>query len=106
MSRESILKIRETEDTAARTVETAKARAKEMVEQAERDGKALCERTEAETSAEYTAVLSRIRERSEAFLEDSRTETDEEIAKLRREVSLRRKIAEKIIIRGFESKCR
>ena len=38
--------------------------------------------------------------------EKNQTETNEEIAKLRREVSLRRKIAEKIIIRGLESKCR
>lgn len=106
MSRESILKIRETEDTAQKTVEAAKARAREMLEEAEREGKELCARTEAEVAAEYAAVLEKIRERSLLLAEKNQAETDEEIAKLRREVSLRRRIAEKIIIRGLESKCR
>jgi vacuolar-type H+-ATPase subunit H len=106
MSRESILKIRETEERAAQTVDAAKARARETVERAEREGRELCDRTEAEAMAQYTEVIQKIRERSLVLAEKNQTETNEEIAKLRREVSLRRKIAEKIIIRGLESKCR
>ena len=33
-------------------------------------------------------------------------ESQEEVAELKRRVTLKRKIAEKIIIRGFERKCR
>ena len=106
MSRESILKIRETEEVAAKTVEDARNRAREMLEAAEREGKALCARTEAEVTAEYAALIEKIRERSLLLDEKNQAEIDEEIAQLRREVSLRRKIAEKIIIRGLESKCR
>ena len=106
MSRESILKIKEAEDTALHTVEDAKRRAREMIEQAELEGKALCERTEREATAEYTAMLEQIRERCARLSDKSTAETDEEIAALRREVNLRRKIAEKIIVRGVESKCR
>ena len=106
MSRESILKIRETEGIAEQTVEAAKARARETVAQAEREGRELCDRTEAEAMAQYAEVIEKIRERSLVLAEKNKTETDEEIAKLRREVSLRRRIAEKIIIRGLESKCR
>ena len=97
MSRESILKIRETEERAAQTVDAAKARARETVERAEREGHELCDRTEAEAMAQYTEVIQKIRERSLVLAEKNQTETNEEIAKLRREVSLRRKIAEKII---------
>lgn len=106
MSRESILKIRETEERAAKTVDAAKTRARETVERAEREGRELCDRTEAEAMAQYAEVIKKIRERSLVLAEKNQTETDEEIANLRREVSLRRKIAEKIIIRGLESKCR
>lgn len=106
MSRESIMKIRETEEKADRIVAEAKQRAQQMTEQARLDGKALCETTERETADSLKAMLSDIRTRTESMSERFDAESGEAVDALNRSVSLRRKIAEKIIIRGFEKKCR
>lgn len=106
MSRESILKVQETEEKAARLVEAARARAHEMTEAAERDGKALCAETEKRVREEYRAMFLELRARCDRLAEKNQAEITEELAALRREVNLRRKIAEKIIVRGLESKCR
>ena len=106
MSRESILKIRETEAAAGQKISDAKSRAEAMLAAAEREGKALCERTEQDVRTKKAAVLSELAQKCDQLAKKSQAETEEEIAKLRREVNLRRKIAEKIIVRGLESKCR
>ncbi len=106
MSRESIMKIRETEEKADRIVAEAKHRAQEMIEQARLDGRSLCEATERETAVSLKAMLSEIRTRTDSMSERFDAESSEEVAALMRNVSLRRKVAEKIIVRGFEKKCR
>lgn len=106
MSRESILKIRETEETAARMVETARARAQEMIAAAEEEGREMLNRTEVETKQSLEEMLSQLKMRTESANQRSAAEAKLEAAELRRNVSLRRKIAEKIIIRGIERKCR
>ena len=106
MSRESILKIRETEAAAAEQIADAKARAQAMLEAAEQEGNTLCESTERDARTKKAAVLSELKQKCEQLAEKSQAETEDEIVRLRREVGLRRKIAEKIIIRGLESKCR
>ena len=106
MSRESILRIREAEDAAERMIADAKAQAKEMTEAAHRDGRALCERTEADVTAEYGAKLTELGERAAQMRERVEAESREELASVEGEIRLRRRSAEKIIIRGFEQKCR
>ncbi len=106
MSRESILKIREAETQAQAIVERARAQAQARIEQAEADGKALCERTEAETAGEMQALLLQLKEKTGSMNERVLADADEEIAALRKNARLNRKIAEKIIIRGLDTKCR
>lgn len=106
MSRESILKIREVEETAKRMVAEAKADAQKMIETAHAEGKALCIRTESDVSAEYGAKLTELGERTAQMRERVETESREELSSMETEIRLRRRSAEKIIIRGFEQKCR
>ena len=106
MSRESILKIQETEDLAEQIVAEARTRAQEMIASAESDGRTLCATTERETAESLAVMLDQIRERTVGMAERMSNECLSEVDELKKNVSLRRKIAEKIIIRGFERKCR
>ena len=106
MSRESILKIQETERIAEKIVADAQARAQQMIDTAEAEGRALCATTEEETSASLAAMLTQLRDRTEGMSERMANESLAQIEEMKKNVSLRRKIAEKIIIRGFDRKCR
>jgi vacuolar-type H+-ATPase subunit H len=106
MSRESILKIKEAEARADRLVAGAKEQARDMLRQAEAEGQALCDKTECECTAELSAMLGQLRERTAQMRERMEAEAHEEIEALEASVSLRRKVAEKIIIGGLERICR
>jgi len=106
MSRESIVKIKEAEEAAEKIVAEARERAKEMIAQAEADGQAFCEETERETNQEIVAKLAQLRERAVLTAERLRAENDKAVEELKKKVALRRRIAEKIILRGFDKKCR
>ncbi len=106
MSRESILKIRETEEAANRMIADARQKAEQMVSEAETNGKSLCKKTEEETAAAMRTMLDEIRERTQALTERLDGESEEEVQQLQKTVSLRKKIAEKMIIRGFDLKWR
>ena len=84
----------------------AEARARQMREDAEREGRELCRRTEEETLARREEMLTQIRAKTEELLESTLEEGRQEVDALRQEVALRRRIAEKIIQRGLDSKCR
>ena len=106
MSRDSILKVREVEAKAEQTVADAKAQAQKMLEQTHAEGKALCSDTEREVLAKRDEMMKRIHEKSAQLEQDALAEAKQEADDITKEVSLRRKIAEKIIIRGLDSKCR
>ena len=106
MSRESIQKIKETEEHAERLVEDARRLAQERIALAEREGRALCEQTERETKEAVAATLAQLRERTEAMSVRLDEEAKEEADKMRSDASLRKRSAEKIVIRGLTSKCR
>ena len=106
MSRESMIKIKETEERAEAIIAEARERAREMLARAEADGKVLCETTERETAAELSAKMDRVRERTAQNAEQSGVRCAEETEELKKSVSLRRKMAEKIVVRGFEKRCR
>ena len=106
MSRESIMKIREAEDRAEALIAQARARAQAMIEHAEENGKTLCAQTEEEASREMRAMLDKLHEKTDAMNARELANADEEIAQIRKNARLNRKVAEKIIIRGLDTKCR
>lgn len=106
MSRESIKMVKQTEQEAERILREAQERAAKMVADAEANGAALCESTEAETVAAAKEVIVQLRERAENLRERLDTEAKEEAAEIVRQASLRKRSAEKIVIRGLASKCR
>ena len=91
MSRDSILKIKETEQAADQLIEDARLRAKEMIERAEREGRELCAEAEERTAA----MAERVSEEANSAAEE-----------MRKNAALRQRSAEKIVVRGLMSKCR
>ena len=106
MSRESILKIQEAETQAEALIERARVQAQEMIANAEAEGKALCEQTEVETTEQMRGLLLQLREKTDEMDGRAMVDSEEEIALIRKNARLNRKIAEKIIIRGLDTKCR
>ena len=106
MSRETILKIKETEAEAARIIEEAEAKAKVMRAEAEEAGKTLCRTAERERSEELNGMLEQIRLKTEQMAEHVLAETKEEATAVAATARLNRKSAEKIVIRGLDAKCR
>ena len=91
---------------AERILREAQEKAAKMVADAEARGAALCENTETETVAAAKEVIVQLRERAETMRERLDTEAKEEAAEIVRQASLRKRSAEKIVIRGLASKCR
>ena len=106
MSRDSVLKIKETEQKAERIVEDARARARAMIEAAEADGRALCERTEAEARAHDAALKETLYARTAETVSKANEEARAEAEAIRKNSFLNKRSAEKIVIRGLMSKCR
>lgn len=106
MSKDTLQKIREVEDGAARTVAEAGERAKAMKEEAVRAGEEQLAETEKTVSAELAGMLEQIRaktgELTERVMEETRAEAEEIAARAR----LNRKSAERIVIGGLDAKCR
>ena len=84
----------------------ARRRAQDAIAEAEKSGRLALESAERETAESLSAMLGQIRERTNSMRERQAAESEEAAAELRQSVSLRRKAAEKIVIRGFERKCR
>ena len=105
MSRESILKIREAEAEAEQIIARAQKQAKALIDAAERDGKELCRSAEEEATLQTRAMLDQIRERTAVLTARMERENQDEAEETKKAVALRRKIAEKIIMRGLEAKC-
>lgn len=106
MSRETIMKIRETEEQADRLIETAEADAAAMRADAEAQGKELCRQTEESVSEELDGMLEQIRVKADELTERMLAEAAEEAESIAEQAKLKRKSAEKIVIRGLDAKCR
>ena len=106
MSRESIKMVKQTEQEAERIVREAQEKAAQMVADAKANGIALCEETESETVATAKEVIVQLRDRAESLRERLDGEARNEAAEIVRQASLRKRSAEKIVIRGLASKCR
>ena len=91
---------------AAALVRDARDRAQKMRDEADAAGKQMCRKAEEETLAKRAEMMDQLHIKAEEHtarvMEEAREETDEMI----KDVSLRRKIAEKIIIRGLDMQCR
>jgi vacuolar-type H+-ATPase subunit H len=106
MSREAIFRIREIESEAAETIRRAQAQADRMRADAESSGEALCREAEENALEERRALMAQLTEKSDEMMLHAKEESEAEAEALLQEVRMRRKIAEKIIIRGLDSKCR
>lgn len=106
MSRESIKLIKESEMQAERIVLQAQEKAAQMVADAKQRGEALCESVEKETVETAKQAILQLRERADGMRERLNNEANEQAAEITRQASLRKRSAEKIVIRGLASKCR
>ncbi len=106
MSRDSILRIREVEEEAEAIVKRAKDDAASAEEKAHAAGKQLLLETKLEAEKNADESMRELQMRLSEVSQKLREEATSEAAELRRKVALRRKIAEKIIIRGLDAKCR
>lgn len=106
MSKEAILKIRTTEEKAESILAEARVSAKARVEAARESGRALRETAEEDGAKALKLEQEKLqRERDEA-LAACEEEAKKEIADLQKEAALRKKNAERIVLRGLEDKCR
>ena len=106
MSKESIQKIKEAEDRAESIVAEAKARAEEMIRAAEAAGVELVRATEENVRAEIASTSEAVRVKTAAAVDRAVERARENAETMRKDVSLRQHGAEKIVMRGLESKCR
>lgn len=106
MSRGTIELIQNAEDRAEATVAEARRTAEALRVNAEREGEIYCKTTREESAKELAATLEQIRTRAMSMTERLAEEAREEAEALRVAVALRRRIAEKNVMRGLMSKCR
>ena len=106
MSKETVFKIKEAEAEARRMVSEAEAEAEKMIREARARGEALRADAAAETTTELDAMMGQISERAAEHTQRVLEEAEAEAEELAERVKLTRRIAEKIVIRGLESKCR
>ena len=77
-----------------------------MREQTEAEGRERCRSTEEAVSAELAEMLEQIRQKTEEMSEHMMEETRARAEAVAATARLNRKSAEKIVIRGLDSKCR
>ena len=87
-------------------VADATEQAQLIVEQAKQNGEALCRQAEKEADEQMRQMLDGIKERTEATARRFATDAESEAEEMKRMSRLHQKVAEKIIIRGLDAKCR
>ncbi len=105
MSKEVILKIKQTEAEAEKIRSDASDRAKEKLRNAEVLGMALCEKAENDAVRENAEKLRLTREKAEELLERSRQEAQKEKDRLRAQGAPYMGDAVRLIIGGIFEKC-
>ncbi len=106
MSRGTIELIQAAEERAEATVAEARRTAEALRTDAAREGEAYCKNAGEESAKELSATLEQIRIRAASMTERMQEDAREEAEALRAAVALRRRIAEKTVMRGLMSKCR
>ena len=105
MSKEIILKIKETEAQAAAIRAEGNERAKEILRLAEAEGAKLCEDTERHAMAENREKLTLTRKKADELLQKTRADAAKETVLLRENSSDRMRDAVRMIIGGLFEKC-
>ena len=106
MSRESILKVKDAEAAAERIVEDAKKQADAMIATARKNGQQMCVAAEASAKESVNTAMAMLHERTAQTMERVDADARDEVEEMRKEAFLRKRSAEKIVIRGLMSKCR
>ena len=77
-----------------------------MIEETKARGQALCDKAEADGAKELARRLEATKQENEALLLQRENDALAEAEAMKQEAALRKKIAEKMVIRGLEDKCR
>ena len=105
MSKEIIVKIKETEQEAANIRKNGTDRAREILRLAEEKSARLCEETERERSAENRQKLELTQKKADELLQKTREDAQKEEEILRETSSDRLRDAVRMIIGGLFEKC-
>lgn len=105
LSKEIIVKIKETEQEAADIRKDGAERAREILRLAEEKGARLCEETERERSAENRQKLELTQKKADELLQKTREDAQKEEEILRETSSDRLRDAVRMIIGGLFEKC-
>ncbi len=105
MSKEAVLKIRETEAEAKRIVSDANAQARKMIAEAEEEAKHNCDTCEKVTKAEFAQTLKEVRTGAEMLVEKNRAEADAEALKMVRIANANMETAANLIARRLVAEC-
>lgn len=106
MAKEAIMKIRETEAKAEEIVADARKKAQALLEEAKANGQALCETAERDAAKERQTKIAAAQKRGEKQIAAGNAAVALEIEELKKDAAMKKKIAEKIVLRGLEEKCR
>jgi vacuolar-type H+-ATPase subunit H len=105
LSKEIIVKIKETEQEAANIRKNGTDRAREILRLAEEKSARLCEETERERSAENRQKLELTQKKADELLQKTREDAQKEEEILREASSDRLRDAVRMIIGGLFEKC-
>ena len=105
LSKEIILKIKEAESEAAQIRGNAANEAAARVRQAHADGKALCERAEAEAAKVNREKLRRASSRADSAIETARESAEAEAQKAKETAEFNIREAVRLIIAGVYEQC-
>ena len=101
MSKQTIEAIRAAEAKADTIRADAVKKAANMQEQAEADGKRLCDDTERETARKFKELMSEVQTKAEQLRQKSDEETMKEADLLRTSANQKKRAAVKYIVRGI-----
>lgn len=105
MSKEIILKIKETEATAQKIRSDAAAEAAERIKKAEADGKKLCERAEADAERINRDKLKIAAQRADGVVGNAKTNATDEANEARESAEFNIREAVRLIIAGVYEQC-
>jgi vacuolar-type H+-ATPase subunit H len=105
LSKEIILKIKETEATAQKIRSDAAAEAAERIKKAEADGKKLCERAEADAERINRDKLKIAAQRADGVVENAKTNATDEANEARESAEFNIREAVRLIIAGVYEQC-
>ena len=105
MSKEIILKIKETEAMAQKIRSDAAAEAAERIKKAEADGKRLCEKAEADAERTNREKLKTASQRADGVIENARANATDEANAVRESAEFNVREAVRLIIAGVYEQC-